>query len=309
MSSISRRGRRAGHVRTSFAPDRVAIGSYVDSVVLIQDRKIDDDRFAKMKETFGPGRGKLKEDIFPDEQKSPTGYVVHTLALHRPTMSTIRFLDELLQHGQTIKEVHVALDVLVESRELAFAWQDFLEEHLITNPKAPLIPAVAETTTYYNPLLVAGERFALYSDKPARLQEGMMCCHLEARIIGPTALKAAGLGSPSRILNMNHRKFWDKRLDLRRPPSFEKIARASNKASNSRQPSALGDQSNQDRALDLLRSSYNVRGKVNAQRLLANMRAADGLYSTQPIRHFREQRHDWLLPPRVNVHWNPDAWD
>lgn len=309
MTHVARRGRKPTHKRTSLAPERVAVGSYIDTIVLIQQRKIDDARFAKLQETFGPGRGKVEEDIVHNELPSRTGYVVHTLSLHRPTMATVRYLDELLQHGQKIKEVHVALDVLVESPELAIDWQDFLEGHLITNPKAPLLPSVFETTTYYNASLAAGERYVLYSDKPARLRENMMCCHLEARVIGPKALSAARLGLPTSILHLNHQKFWNKRLDLRRPPSFEKIARASNKMSNSRQPSALGDQSNQDRALDLLRSSYNVRGKVNAQRLLANMRAADGLYSIQPIRHFREQRHDWLLPPRVNVHWNPDAWD
>lgn len=308
MSPISRRGRRAGRVRTSLAPDRVAVGSYIDTVVLKQDRKIDDDRFAKLQESFGPGRGKLKEDIVHNERPSLTGYVVHTLALHRPTIETIRYLDELLQHGQTIKEIHVALDVLVESLELANAWQDFLEGHLITNPKAPLLPTVVETTTYYNAFLAAGERYALYSDKPARLAENMMCCHLEARIIGPDALKSARLDSPSSILHMNHRKFWDKRLDFRRPPSFEKIARASNKSSNSRQPTAIGDKANQERAMDLLHSSRNERGKLNAQTLLANMRATNGLYSTRPIRHFSKQRHFWLLPSRLNVHWHPEMW-
>lgn len=268
MSSAKKPGRPARATRTSIAPARVAVGSYIDTVVLIQHRKLEDARFEALKKTFGPGRGVLGKDIIPDSStNSTTKYTVHTLALHRPTIATAHFLDELLGHGQSIKSIHVALDILVDSLELALAWQDFFEGHLITNPKAPKRTFTVETSTYYNPFLKAGERYILYSDKPARLMENLMCCHLEARIIGPKALEAAGMASPSGILQLNHRKFWDERLDLRRHPSFEKIARASYKSSNSRKASALGDEVNQRRAMDLLRSSQNVRGKVVAQTL------------------------------------------
>lgn len=308
MTSISRRGRPPKSSRTSIAPPRVAVGSYYDTVELIQHNKIEPGMFKRLQESFGEGRGALGEDIVRDEYLSPTGYKIHTLALHRPTRATVHFLNELLQHGQTISAVHVALDILVESLEIAMAWRDFLERHLITNPKAPMAPVVEESITYYNFFRVAGERFALYSDEPARLKEGLMCCHLEARVIGPKALRAAHLATPSAMIQANHRRFWNERLDLRRPPPFERIARASNKASNSRQASALGDEANRQRARELLAASQNPRGGVVAQTLLANMRAAQGLYSTKPIRHFQKQRHDWLLPARWNVQWDPETW-
>ncbi len=136
-----------------------------------------------------------------------------------------------------------------------------------------------------------------------------MCCHLEARVIGAKALRAAKLATPAALLNENHRKFWDERLDLRRSPSFERLARASNKASNSRQAAAIGDEANQRRVRELLAKSLNDRGVVVAQTLLANMRATKGLYSSKPIRHFHKQRHDWLLPNRWNVQWRSDTWE
>ncbi len=309
MTSMRKRGRRARITRTSLAPDRVAIGSYIDSIVLIQHKKIDEARFEILQRTFGPGRGILGRDIVPEEVPSPTGYVIHTLALHRPTLATVHFLNELLLHGQTIKAVHVALDVLVETPQLAIEWQDFLEGHLITNPKAPREVTIYDTVTYYNALLAAGERFALYSDEPARLREGLMCCHLEVRVIGPKALNAAELSSPDALRQMNHRRFWNERLKLLRPPTFFQIARASNKAGSSRQATAIGDEANQRRAWDLIRASQNARGKVVAQNLLAKMREARGLYSTRPLRLFGQQRHHWLLPSRHNVQWNPHAWD
>lgn len=265
--------------------------------------------FERLQQTFGPGRGSLETDIVHDEEPVPgRSYVIHTLALHRPPRETIHFLNELLQHDQTIAAVHVALDVLVETREIAISWMDFLERHLITNPKAPVAPVVVDSITHYNFHRTAGERFALYSDKSARLREDLMCCHLEARVIGPEALRSANLGTPNALLNFNHRRFWDRRLDLRRQPSFERLARASNKASNSRQASAVGDVANQLRVKQLLQNSLNARGVVVAQTLLANMRATKGLYSTKPIRHFLKQRHDWLLPPRWNVQWDPETW-
>lgn len=309
MTLTTKYGRPAKASRTSIAPERVAIGSYIDSVVLIQHKRIDDDHFHELTKTFGPDRGVVGEDLVRDKDKVPgRGYTVHTLALHRPTMATVRNLNELLELGQSIKEVHVALDILTKSPSLAVAWKDFLEGHLITNPKAPHPTVVVNTTTYYNYALRAGEQYALYSDKTARLVEKMWCCHLEARVIGPRALEAAGVASPSALLHLNHHKFWSKRLDLRRPPSSARLARASNNSSNSRQDAALGNRANQARAAELLQSSLNERGYVVAQSLLANMRAAKGLYSSRPIRHFRKQRNDWLLPPSVNVHWEPESW-
>lgn len=308
MTSVCRRGRPPKSPRRSIAPPRVAIGSYFDTVKLIQNRKLDPDLFKRLQESFGPGRGDLKKDLVSDKEDSPTGYVVHTLALHRPPRETIQFLNELLRHGQTIAAVHVALDILVDSQDIALSWQDFLEGHLITNPKAPTAPVVVESTTYYNASRAAGERFALYSDQPARLRERLMCCHLEARVLGPRALRTAHLATPEALLQANHLKFWNERLDLRRPPSFERLARASNKATNSRQSDALGDEANRQRAMELLTASQNDRGGVVAQALLARMRAAHGVYSTKPIRHFQKQRHDWLLPFRWNVQWDPETW-
>lgn len=309
MTFMRKRGRRIQIRRKSLAPDRVAVGSYIDSIVLIQHKKIDEARFAILQRTFGPGRGILGLDIMPDKALSPTGYWIHTLALHRPTLATVHLLDELLQHGQQLKEVHVALDVLVETPELALAWQDFFEGHLITNPKAPRSISVYDTVTYYNAHLAAGESFALYSDRPARLKEGLMCCHLEVRVMGPKALRVAKLWSPDALRQMNHRRFWNERLKLFRPPSLFQIARASNKAGSSCHATAAGDEANQRRAVDLLLASQNVREKVVAQSLLAKMREARGLYSKRPLRLFTPQQHYWLLPSRHNVQWNPCAWD
>lgn len=306
---MRKRGRRLRTTRTSLAPDRIAIGSYIDSIVLFQHKKIDEARFAILQRTFGPGRGILGCDIVPDKAPSPTGYVIHTLTLHRPTLATVHFLNELLRHGQTIKEVHIALDVLVETPQLAVEWQDFLEGHLITNPKAPRKITIYDTVTYYNAHLAAGESFALYSDKPARLREGLMCCHLEVRVVGPKALIGAKLSSPDALRQMNHRRFWNERLKLFRPPTFFQIARASSKAGSSRQATAIGDEANQGRATDLIRASQNVRGRVVAQTLLAKMRETKGLYSSRPLRLFGKQRHYWLLPSRHNVQWAPHAWD
>jgi hypothetical protein len=304
----SRRGRPPDCRRKFVHPEREVVGSYVDTVVLRQHKKIDKALLGSLALTFGPGRGIWHEDIVPDSRPSPTGYVVHTLSLHRPTESTIRFLETLLEHGQSIAAVHVALDILVKTPELAFACKDFLEHRLITNPKAPTVVSALDTTSYYNPLLKAGERYVLYADKPSRLLEDLSCCHLEARIIGPQALKAARLSTPIAILQANYMKFWNRRLDLRLPPSSDRLARARNKASNSRQRDALGDEANQKHVAEMLSASQNERGIVVAQTLLANMRAAGDHYSTRPIRHFEKQRHDWLLPARRNVHWSPELW-
>lgn len=308
MTSITRRGRPPKFRRKSLAPDRIAVGSYFDSIVLIQNKRIDHELFGELQRSFGPGRGTWRKDIVPDTRPSPTGYLINYLALHRPPRTTVHLLKELLNHGQTIAAVHVALDVLVESQKLAVAWQDFFEEHLVFNPKVPTKTAIFDTTTYYNIHLTAGDRYALYSDEPSRLREGLACCHLEARILGPKALRAAHLSSPEALLQANHRTFWDQRLNLQSPPSFERLARAGNGATNSRQVGAMGDEANQTRARELLRASKNPRGVVVAQDLLANMRATGGKYSTRPIRHFYKNRHDWLLPTRWNVHWDEHAW-
>ena len=307
MKIKQKRGRPSQRQRTSIAPLREFVGSYIDTIDLIQDKKLDDELFERLQLSFGPSRGFYGTDIVPYERRSPTGYVIHHLALHRPTRETTQLLRELIPRGQRVYGVAVALDVLVRTDDQALAWSDYLERRMIFSAGQNAV-VHNDSVTYYNKEAEEGTRLALYSDRICRLNGNYMACHVEARLIGSRTTARSGLSTSEGILAMNHRRFWDARLDLRKPPSLERLARARNRSANARNLLSMGSAENQQFTRDLLDSARNAQGVVVAQALLEKMRSSEAPLSSRPLSRFTRERHDWLLPARENVHWHPEAW-
>lgn len=308
-----RRGRPRERVLLDEIPNdfRTSV-SYIDTICFLQSMRFPEN---SLTELCAARPGQDSRYVCRDIPTSD-GFWVRICKLHQPTSAELFFLHKEEQNRRCrVTQVHVALDLLAHPSRSPDSIRQYVEARLVPNARArrafrnrggDLVDMVTTCgeTTYYHRGVSQGIEIALYSDKHSKTGHGWQCCHLEYRVKGARALRAAGIQSMNGVRLLNHTEFWGSQLTFWRPPTFEDLARASNRAAKSRTADSLGTQLNQREAHLMLRlASPQGPDALNAMQLYLELRDRSARYNKRPSRLFQQVDHSWALPPDKNHIW------
>lgn len=151
-------------------------------------------------------------------QENPQPYP-SKLSIHRPQDDLFEFLDDLPEDVYPCR-LDVAIDYITDTFESAREIQKYFELHWIK-----LWPGKRQLSRFQETIYLAnntGSRPSnngtVYADKPCRIPGnhfGAPCCHVEWRLAGKTNLRQAGYIEPWDLVDFQHRKFWEKRMNFR----------------------------------------------------------------------------------------------
>jgi hypothetical protein len=298
-------GRRRRITRRSIEPDVMACVSYVDTVCIRLPKLMEKREFRQLRLAMFCAQGTRKRRIVLTKRYYPKdlGGWFFVMSIHQPTQAAIELL---VREGRRLVEVHVALDLL--ARTWADAWniQDYLEHRIQRTARPTEYSTRHETTVYVGRLKSRiGPEIALYSDYRSKTGHSP-CCHTELRVIGAGALRAAGL-SAADLLTLDHRKFWDSHLRLRKPPSFKAVVDARLRMLRRRRLAA------DPNAVDLtvrkyFRACNGHQNTLVGSDLLCLLRLSANVAGKNPSRLFTRESHAWMLPASSqNALWFEDA--
>lgn len=284
--------------------------SYIDSVFLRLPRLMEKRYFLELRRALvSQRREKGVRYVFKQVRVPDTDYFHLKLAVHQPSPQALQVLGEFLAHTKgpaRVVEVHVALDLLVDTfLDAEQAKVAFLELFLPTSrPVAPW-DWVADSTAYLNKNQKRGVGYAVYCDRKSKVTN-TPCLHVECRIRGGQELEKNGLRFVSHLLELDHRKFWTKRLCLVIPPTAEKVDKTLAKMSAKRNAAGgLRSGSASSTGNAIARSSLGPREGVLAHDVYFNLLKSK-LQFPRPRRMFGQVDSGWALPPRGNAIWDID---
>lgn len=285
--------------------------SYIDSVEIQQQRYFTSEFLCFMK-------SHCRSTVGPEECRPEGGISFQRLWLHQPSQQAIEYLA-----GKPCKvsRVHVALDVIPDSREAAKELQKYLARTLL-----PSFRPFDEVTWFpedqdRDPWITAscyfgftksrgpGKTATLYADQPSKITNAP-CCHLEVRLELSRTLAANGIQDGLDLLRLDHRQFWQNHLSLVQLPTAKALGEAWSKgfARRSRPQSKRYPYGGRTQAMYrighiLLRASHDNCGNPNSNNLLHLLleRRPLGTQSVQEL--FQRLDNSWILPPSLNALW------
>jgi hypothetical protein len=209
-------------------PDRIkpcAVHAYVDKIIVWFPQTLNGAQVAFLRQNC-PTLIDTRDvrDLTWLRQKDPRSFAywskTRLLSLLRPRLQTFRHslmlfqprreaLEWIARHAHHITSCELANDLIYDTYWAAQSADDFVDQHFVKKHHSG-------KTRYFGASRMTGDRKAanniiLYADKPSR-NTGQPCCHLEWRIRGRAALKAAGIGGAADLLTFDHRRFWRERL-------------------------------------------------------------------------------------------------
>lgn len=291
--------------------------SYIDTVEIVLMERMDDEEFKRF---WASRLGEPQQhDPRYRVRKIWTTDVFYffKVVLHQPSGAELLVLSDMEAQGTCkLTRVHVALDLHTRDGCSPDELRRHIESRLVPTTRARhfvrgrydrekrrSVDRRGETTYYFRPV-PAGVEIALYSDRHSKAGFGWQCCHLEFRIKGAKALEVSGLSTLGNVYSLDHRKFWDSKLEFWRPPTAAALARCSNGAARSRTQESLGDDRNQRHAHAMIRlATHHHLGLLNAYQLLLELHKCVHKYHPRPLRMFQKVDHTWALPSPRNYMW------
>lgn len=261
----------------------------------------------------------------PEVRLTFNGRAINSLWLHQPTRAALTLID---QTCATIVRVHLALDLLTDSASQGRQLQDHIVRHLMPHSKPREDVTWKRTTAYFgwHGGRGPGVSVAIYSDRTSKAIPGHACCHIEWRITGAAALKAAKLRQTSDLLTLKHDEFWAGAARLVQTPSSESLGGLwlrtflTRSAAHSKRfpfgnwsPSNVLSSSREatKRRVGqlLLRSQYGREvGEVPVNNDFATWLRRRNVFGRQSLATlFRPLPNEWLLPPPANALWEDNC--
>lgn len=283
-------------VRVPLLPDFIGRDSYVDSVAVRVRRSWTSAEF----EEFRRHCGRFYRDAVKLPEPLGNRYMLVDF-FHQPQPRIFELIEE---HGLQLFQLHVALDLTTSTFDEAIEGQRFIE-HRIQRSSRPvnLSSWEGETTAYIGRTQsLAGAQIVVYSDHRSKVGR-FPCVHVEYRIRGVQALEREKFGCPSDVVALNHQEFWAQRLQLRTPPTFDKLVRhrVRHLARNQRRPN-----------VDTIQRTVRLQLRAASGPELNTVLSSDLLHLLQswnyvganPGRLFSRESNKWLLPQPDNALWN-----
>jgi hypothetical protein len=302
-------GRKRKITRRRLVPaDVLASVSFIDSVFLEMHKKLQPSMYGALLDALYQGADRSVKRLHMKRLPYGDGSQYHyRLTLHQPTKDCVQMLVEIQQADPkifSIVEVHVALDLTAETYLECENLQDYFLEMLLptSRPNGPVVET--GRTAYYNRNIGVGAEVAIYSDRPSKVLGGP-CAHLEWRTRGAKVLAKEELRYPQQLLELDHLKFWKKRLTLWHSPQDAAVLR-----SILRMQAKRGESPSADRATRLLnvlrRQSLSVRGVLVGHNYYLNLLDTAGVHA-RPRRLFKPEPVLWALPEPANSLWCPKS--
>jgi hypothetical protein len=298
-------GRKRRVVRRSLVPVAVdeAI-SYVDTICVNLPVGMKKEAFRDLRvgllEALRPNRGRY----LPKKMFRTDGKWFWTVFVHQPTIAAL----DVLQRSTSpfrITQVHVSLDLLPTDLRQALTLQRYIESRLVVTkrPSARSVH-VDDCTTYFGKGARRGSEVVLYSDRRSKAEQTRACLHIDWRIKGAEALRAASLSTPTDVVELNHRRFWDERLLLWRAPSPGDLLAARQREVKRQFPEYAEDARKIKRQVNVsLRAASGPDLDIIATDLLYFMNQNRWIYGDRPSRLFLREPHQWMLPCELNAMW------
>jgi hypothetical protein len=130
----------------------------------------------------------------------------HSVILFQPGDGALKWVGQRVHH---LTYVELANDLVYPTYGAAQHADDFMDAHLIK--KHHRGNNRYKGASRYTNSRKSPNNMVVYADKRSRIT-GEPCCHLEWRMLGRAALKAAGISSAADLVVFNHREFWQRRL-------------------------------------------------------------------------------------------------
>lgn len=300
-------------------PDDVAARSYVDSIFLRLPALMDSTTFEALKV-------ELRKNIEPKKRRvlmnkrGKEGFFWHLeYPIHQPTRAALALLEEA---GYTdLLAVHVALDLVSRTSDPTVL-RAYVEHRILKNARpARVADCESDSVQYFGRRNLPdsgaddrglrefrndGSEIALYSDNLSKVHR-RWCLHLEFRAKGAEALRSEGLASFEQLRDLDHSTFWDKRLDMRKPPDEATLLQLCKRGFVAR---GYGEDAAANAARRtiyyVLRASRGVEHSIVGNNLLAQLARCRPIIGSSPIRLFRKECHDWMLPEVANALWTSE---
>ena len=130
----------------------------------------------------------------------------------QPQQQLLQWLKK--QTAVKVVMLEAALDFIFPPHEFA-AGREFLDYHLLKKYPGKQTVEVSEGTRYFGSRKKKAKNIlTMYADLPSRVTGEDHCIHLEMRVSGLRALRAAGIFSVKDLVGFNFVSFWEKRLVL-----------------------------------------------------------------------------------------------
>lgn len=138
------------------------------------------------------------------------GYV-----FHQPTPAALELLDKTFGADVLVNGLHVALDLVTDTKLAAQDVEAFLQTHWTVRKTPTDETSFYATTTYGRRKRWAANNFAMYADRDCKKLFRSPCCHVEWRMAQAATLRKAGIHRVGDVAGFDHVAFWQARLDLR----------------------------------------------------------------------------------------------
>lgn len=281
-------------------------GSFVDTICLWLPTLLPKQNFRPLRLALLNAQETRKKRLVLKKRCRPDGSWFFTLFIHQPTMAALSVLAQTLTPFRLI-EVHVALDLLAESRADAEQLQRYVEARLLKSgrPTSP-IHWIDDQTAYMGRGTRRGVELAMYSDKRSKTPGGGCCLHIEWRLMGAQAIRKAGLESIDAIAGMQHCDFWDQRLSLWQAPSAEALLGARERQLKKFPVAGSTPESTRRLIAMVVRAVSCSRQNILANDLLWLLNRNKDFYRRPAKRLFSREPHAWMLPSQSNALWGTD---
>ncbi len=281
--------------------------SYIDTVKVYVDRKIDDAEKIWLDERCGSIReiGPLRYH----EARWKDGIV-----LHQPSAEALAYVSDGFD-SHLLSRADVSLDLITGTFVDARSLQDYLEPRLLQKWRRGKQPVVKTRGTLYYKRAGGRNNLVVYSDRLSKIEVGRPCVHIEWRMERAAAIKTSGIASTDDLTKIDLKKLLRDRLSLRdllSDEELQKLGRAIQGAGKSRPrlPMRLPNRLVIDR-YPMAATAWLRASRGNSRDIGWAVQDVLDTHGQRWERYFRPLPMDWMFqvqsPPMINSYSSYDA--
>jgi hypothetical protein len=202
-------------------PKPIGIHPYFDKIQFWVCEPLDLNTLALLKRSCGPGGVHI--DSRPARFNNRHRQYRQRIELRQPSQRALRWLAR--RNDALINRAEITLDLVFKYRADVEEALDFLHQHLVRRwhgknqeirvfRSLPCGDDVGSLESRYDAGRWASNALVLYRENHSRVTGELNCVHIEWRVKGLRATRAAGIESGQDLLEFDHRAFWQEQLLL-----------------------------------------------------------------------------------------------
>jgi hypothetical protein len=197
-------------------PRPIETDAYFDKIQFWVRKPLDQKTIEWLRRQCGKG------GLFVSDGSAPFGCgFCQRVEVRQPSEKALRWLAR--RKDALINRAEIALDLILKSRGAREEAWDFFHQHLVRrwhgkrqeirvfrSPPRDDDPGIGKTR--YDAARRAPNLLVLYAEDHSRVTGEANCLHIECRVKGLRATRAAGIESGQDLPEFDHRAFWQRRL-------------------------------------------------------------------------------------------------